>query len=143
MSIEPLHIEQASVYYDEAEKIVHVAYRGDLGADVTVQVYDWLDNLIRTIGVENIYAEIFDFREVTAFQEENLQTARKTSKRMNLRLDTSQFPVALLVKTFYQEEILRTPMHIPPEHQRKRIVKTEAEARAFIEEWHQRRREAG
>lgn len=135
MNVESLQVEQATAYFDEERRYIRVAYRGSLGSDVTVQVYDWIDRVVKQIGVDGILGEIFDFSEVTEFQPENLQTARKTSKRMNVRLDTSSLPVALVVKTFYQEEILRGAMQIAPGHARKRIVKSEAEALAFIEEW--------
>lgn len=135
MSLQRLEIDQATVYFDESRLILRVAYTGSLGAEVTVQVYDWIDQLIKLIGVEAIHGEIFDFSGVTEFQESNLQTARKTSKRMNIRVDTSNIPVALIAKTFYQEEMLRGAMQIPKEHARKRIVKTEEEAYAFINEW--------
>jgi hypothetical protein len=135
--IKSLELEQATATFDEQRLLIRVAYRGSLGSEVTVQVYDWIDRLVKTIGVEAVFGEIFDFREVTEFQAENLQTARKTSKRMNVRVDMSNVPVALIIKTFYHEEILRGSMQVVPDHQRKRIVKSEAEALAFIEAWQQ------
>jgi hypothetical protein len=141
MSVERLEIEQATAYYDAEQRMVRIAYRGSLGSDVTVQVYDWLDKLIQEIGVEKIHGEIFDFSGVTEFQPSNLQTARKTSKRLNVKIDTSQLPVALIAKTFYQEEILRGSMQISPDHTRKRIVKSEDEAFTFIHDWNATHRE--
>ncbi len=141
MSINQLDAEQASAYYDEAHHLIRVAYRGRLGSDVTLLVYDWIDTVVNAVGVEHILGEIFDFREVQEFLPENLQTARKTSKRMNVRLDTSQIPVALVVGNAYQEEMLRGPMQVSPEHARKRIVKSEDEALAFIDEWLQTHRQ--
>jgi hypothetical protein len=141
MSVERLEVEQATAYFDEGFRLIRVAYRGKLGSEVTVQVYDWIDYVVSTMGLENILGEIFDFSEVEEFLPENLQTARKTSKRMNVRLDTSQLPVALIVKTSYQEEMLRGPMQVSPEHMRKRIVKSEEEALVFIDEWLQQHRQ--
>ena len=141
MDYERLEIEQASAYFDPESRIVRVAYSGSLGSDVTVEVYAWLDGLVKEIGVDSINGQIFDFSNVTEFQESNLQTARKASKKMNIRIDTSKIPVALVVGTFYQEEILRGSMQISPDHVRKRIVKSEEEAMAFIEEWNMTHRE--
>jgi hypothetical protein len=138
---ERLELEQATASFDEARHLIRVAYRGSLGADVTVQVYNWIDELVKAVGLETVQGEIFDFQNVSEFKEENLQMARKTSKRMNIRLDMSQLPVALIVKTFYQEEILRGAMQVTPEHQRKRIVRTEEEALAFIDEWNRTHQE--
>lgn len=141
MTLQGLDTEQASTYYDDARRLIWVAYRGKLGADVTVLVYDWIDTVVSSVGVENIMGEIFDFRGVQEFLPENLQTARKTSKRMNVRLDTSQIPVALVVGNAYQEEMLRGPMQVSPDHARKRIVKSEDEALQFINEWLQTHRQ--
>lgn len=141
MSKYELKVEQASAYYDEESRIVHIAYQGALSSDVTVQVYDWLETLYDAVGLDTLYGQIFDFREVTEFDESNLSTARRTSSRMNMRMDTSHVPVALIVGDFYHEEILRGAMRIPPEHARKRIVWSEDEALAFLQEWHKNQSE--
>lgn len=130
-----LEVEQASAYYDLEKHIAYIKYRGVLGSDVTIQVYDWLDELYKEYGTEGFYGQIFDFREVKEFDESNLATARKTSNKMNMRIDTSHIPVALIVSDFYHEEILRTAMRISPEHIRKKIVWSEADAYAFLDEW--------
>ncbi len=139
MAIDPLEIEQATAYFDEEQQLIFVTYRGDLDGEVTVQVYEWIERLLETVGIDALNGEIFDFTAVTTFQDSNLQIARKVSRRMNLSMDTSQLPVALIVKDFYQEEILRGTMRIVPEQERKRIVNSEEEALAFIEEWYRQR----
>lgn len=133
--VERLDTEQATAYFDDEHRIVRIAYRGTLGAEPAEHVYEWLDHLMKDASDESIQGEIFDFQQVVEFLPENLRTARKSSKRLNLRLE-KVLPVALIVKTFYQEEMLRSAMQIPPDHPRKRIVHTEAEAVAFIIEWH-------
>jgi hypothetical protein len=131
-----LEIPNATAVYDEQTHVAKIIYSGILDGDVTIQVYDWLDDLYRDVGLETIIGQIFDFRKVQAFEESNLSTARRTSNRMNMRVDTSNIPVALLVNDFYHEEILRGSMRIPAEHVRKRIVWSEDEAWAFIKTWH-------
>ncbi|MCL4252165.1 MAG: hypothetical protein KJ043_00120, partial [Anaerolineae bacterium] len=96
----------------------------------------WLDDIYRDYGIDNMLGQIFDFRKVQAFEESNLSTARRTSNRMNMRVDTSNIPVALLVNDFYHEEILRGSMRIPAEHVRKRIVWSEDDALSYIKNWH-------
>lgn len=132
----PLETEQAAAHYDAATRIVHITYRGNLGADATRQVYDWLDTLYETVGTDTLYGQIFDFRQVTQFQDENLQTARRVSKFANIRADTSRFPVALLISEFYHQEILRSAMRVTPDNERKRMVWSEAEALEFFQQWH-------
>ncbi len=141
MSNFQLEVENASASYDEATQIATITYRGVLDSTVTIQVYDWLDALYKDVGIEKIYGEIFDFRAVKSFDEGNLTTARRTSNRMNMSLDTSQFPVALVVADPEQEEILRGPMRIPEGHQRKRIVRTVEEGLQFIHAWNKEKEE--
>jgi len=136
-----LEIPNATAIYDEATHVAKIEYRGTLVGDVTIQVYDWLDDLYRDVRLESIVGQIFDFRKVQAFEESNLSTARRTSNRMNMRVDTSNIPVALLVNDFYHEEILRGSMRIPAEHVRKRIVWSEDDAWTFIKNWHSKENE--
>ncbi len=129
----------ASASHDEQTGIVTITYRGDITRTEGAAVYGWLDELISTIGVDAIYGEIFDFRQVTEFMSDNLMEARSKSRSLNLRVDTTRFPVAMIVKDFYQQEILRGPMQNVPRNTRKRIVHSEAEALNFFHEWHQHR----
>lgn len=131
-----LEIPNATATYDPETRVAKIEYRGILDGDVTIQVYDWLDEIYRDIGIDNMLGQIFDFRQVQSFEESNLATARRTSNRMNMRIDTSNIPVALLVNDFYHEEILRGSMRIPAEHVRKRIVWSEEDAWAYIKNWH-------
>ena len=130
-----LKVEHAAAYFNAENRVVHIAYEGDLDGEVTIQVYDWLEKLYEEIDIQTIRGEIFDFRKVTSFAPDNLTKARRNSNRINMKTDVSQCPVALLVSDFYHEEILRSGMRISPEHARKRIVWSEEEAHSFIEEW--------
>lgn len=136
MSLYELEHSTASAHYDEETQIVYITYRGLLDADSSGSVYSWLQVLIMTIGVENIYGEVFDFREVTEFSPDNLMNARQKSRTMNLRMNTRSIPVAMIVKDFYQEEILRGPMKNVPENPRKKIVQSMDDALSFLDEWH-------
>ncbi len=139
--IDPLQIEQASAHFDEDARIVYVTYRGSLGEAVNVQVYDWLDRLLKSVDLKTVYGEIFDFQKVSEFQTDNLEAARKSSKRVNLKRNVSQLPVALVVGNAYQHQILEIAMRVTPDHQRKRIVRSQAEALTFLEEWNKANRE--
>jgi hypothetical protein len=134
MPIPPLEHPNASAYYDEQTRIAYITYRGSLTAEASVAVYDWLGDLTQMEGL--IYGEVFDFRPVQEFAPDNLMEARKKSRRRNLRSNIHHLPVAMIVKDFYQEEILRGPMQNVPENQRKAIVQTVQDALTFIHEWH-------
>lgn len=135
MSNFELVLDNANVVYDSASHIITVTYQGVLGGDVTTQVYQWLEDLYKEISMSEIKGQIFDFRQVVRFDDSNLTVARRASNRMNMLQDTSQFPVALIVANPEQEEVLRGPMRIPEGHQRKRIVRSQQEALAFIRDW--------
>lgn len=136
MSHLSLEIQQAAAHYDDTTRLVRIVYHGELGAEVTRQVYDWLEELYEAVGTDAIYGQIFDFRKVTQFLDENLQAARRASKIANIRMDTSRFPVALLISDFYHQEILRSAMRVTPDNERKRLVWSEAEALEFFQQWH-------
>jgi hypothetical protein len=126
----------AQAYFDPETGIAHITYFGLLTAEASTAVYDWLADIAQKVGIEKIYGEIFDFREVTEFLPDNLLEARRKSKRYNLSNDIRQLPVAMIVKDFYQEEILRGPMQNVEENQRKTIVQNMDDAVQFLHQWH-------
>lgn len=136
MVIRPLEIQNVYATYDETTRIVHVTYRGSLDSEVSSAVYEWLNRLIEMVGAQAIFGQIWDFRNVDQFMPENLQDARKNSRIMNLKQDTGRFPVAMIVKDYYQEEILRGPMKNVPENTRKAIVHSTKDGLAFLQQWH-------
>ena len=130
-----LQFDKAKALYDAEARIVYVTYRGLLTSDDSTKVYQWLHELMVKLGSENLYGEIWDFREVQEFLPDNLMDARKKSRGLNLRINVD-FPVAMIVKDFYQEEILRGPMQNVPENTRKAIVRSMDEAHQFLADWH-------
>jgi hypothetical protein len=131
----PLDIQNAHAHYDSEARIVYVTYHGLLNAETSTTVYHWLHELMLEQGSETVYGEIWDFRDVQEFLPDNLMDARKKSRGLNLRISVD-FPVAMVVKDFYQEEILRGPMQNVPENTRKSIVRTMNDAHQFLAEWH-------
>jgi len=133
-----LETEQISTYYDEQTNFVHIAYRGKLTPDITIQAYGWLAEMSTIVDSKTIKGSIIDFSGVTEFDSRNLSTAQKESRRANTELDFSHIPVALVVSTPLQDQMVRLSMQVTPEEQRKRVVKSQAEGLAFIAEWRQR-----
>jgi hypothetical protein len=131
-----LETEQASAYYDPESGIVFVAYSGVLTSEPAKEVYAWLGKLLQEIDINSLHGQVFDFRNVSEFDNSNLKTARRTSNRMNMSVDTSHVPVALLVSDPYHQEILLGSMRISPENVRKKIVWSEDEALEFFASWH-------
>ena len=142
MSITALEHPNAKAHYDDEHGIVYVTYTGLLTAEASVAVYDWLGDLIAEVGIDMMYGEVFDFRDVEEFMPDNLLEARRKSRGYNLRNNVKKLPVAMIVSNFYQEEILRGPMQNVEENKRKRIVRNLADAIAFLHEWHAEQEES-
>ena len=109
MSIAPLKHDNASARYDSDSGIAYITYTGYLTGEASTVVYDWLADVTQAIGMANMRGEVFDFRDVTQFMPDNLMDARRNSRRYNVKNDVRGLPVAMVVKDFYQEEILRGP----------------------------------
>ena len=129
-------IERASINFDPETRIVEIIYRGALDGETNARVYQWLEEFYQEVDISEIWGQIFDFRNVTEFLQDNLKTARRNSTRLNMRTDVSQCPAALVVNDFYHGEILRGSMRVSTENIRKRIVWSRQEALDFFEEWH-------
>jgi hypothetical protein len=138
MILEHTDLENFSAWYDDEQQILHVVYKGVLTSDTTAQFYRWLGEVIqrRPAEVVNAKGSIYDFRLVTGFESRNLTSAQRQSQPFNSKADVSNHPVALLVDTYLQEQILRVELKISPQQDRKRLVRTEAEAYAFIASFH-------
>ncbi len=138
MLLEHTDSENFSAWYDDEQQILHVVYKGVLTADTTAHFYRWLGEIIqrRPAEVVNAKGSIYDFRQVTGFDSRNLTSAQRQSQQFNTKADMSNHPVALLVDTYLQEQILRVELKISPQQDRKRLVHTEAEAYAFIASFH-------
>jgi hypothetical protein len=136
MEPERLELEQVSGSYDEERQILNVTYRGAVTADVTRQVYAWIQRLITAYGLTTATGTVFDFREVTSFVVGNLTAIQYNSYQLNNLVDLHDHPVALLVSNIYQRAMVKAALNVTPQQQRKRIVHTLEGAWAFIEDWH-------
>jgi hypothetical protein len=136
MPIPDLKHPNAKAFYNVDNGIAYITYMGYLTADASIAVYDWLNDLIAEVGIDNMYGEIFDFRIVEEFMPDNLLEARRKSRGYNIRNNVKKLPVAMIVSNHYQEEILRGPMQNVEENKRKIIVWTMADALNFLKEWH-------
>jgi hypothetical protein len=123
-------------YFDLEQRISFITYKGTLDSTATNQLYDWVKELLTMIGPDATHGVIFDFRDVVNFVQGNLVTAQRQSKAINQTSDQSNHPVALIVATLHQEQMVRVSMRVSPLEHRKRVVHSLDEALAYIEEWH-------
>jgi hypothetical protein len=137
-TLKPLQIETSEAFYDDALRLVVVKYRGVVNSMVTAAVYGWVLELVANVPIETSRGSIYDFREATHFDNTNLRTVQRSSKKINVQVDVSNHPVALLVSNMLQEQMVRVSMKITPQEERKRIVKSEQDALAFINDWNEK-----
>ena len=136
MEVESLELENASARYDSEARLAFITYRGTLTGQVTMQVYQWIGEKAQLVGMDNIRGGVFDFRDVTTFDFGNVHTVRRESRSVRNKLDFSQTPAALLVKSLYQEQMVKVAMRVTGETPRLRIVDSMEAALAFIEDWY-------
>jgi len=136
MTVTPLDAEQIKARYDETSRLLRVTYFGDLAENTPALFYQWLDHVDATIGIKNVRGVILDMRKMTKFHESNLSSTVKESRTMNREVDMSHLPVVFWVQNPYQEEIARILIKLTPQKNRRVLRHTEAEALAFIEDWH-------
>lgn len=134
-----LKTDEIDARYDATEKLLIVVYQGVLSPEVTSQFYGWLINLMKENPalVAEARGSIYDFRQVTDFQSKNITTARRESSSVTQTADVRDHPVALVVESKLQERMVESTMRITQQTDRKRVVHTIEEAKAFIDDWHQ------
>ncbi len=141
MTYERLETENVSAYWDEVP--LHRS------RDVSRCVDARHNHYLLRMGCENggdyypskipVRGAIYDFTAVTEFSSANLSTVQRESRNINQQYDLSQVPSVFIVSNLYQQRMLHTYFRITKDEERKRIVHSEAEAFAFLDEWHRKR----
>lgn len=137
MNILPLEDTNVTAIFDGTTGYIHVKYFETLTPAITTSFYQWLFGVADKIGIKAVRGSTIDFRKVKTFHQGNIRTAQKESRSANQQLDLSHIPVGLIVTTVYQEQMVRISTKLTQQTQRMRIVKSEEEALAFIQEWNQ------
>lgn len=140
MNIPPLNETNVTAHIDIDTGLIHVVYQETITPQVTKQFYEWLYDIASKHDLAGIQGATFDFRNVKTFHQSNLRTAQKESRSANNKLSMSHIPVALVVQTIYQEQMVRISINLTQQTQRMKIVKSMDEAFAFIKEWNQQNR---
>ncbi|RMG83052.1 MAG: hypothetical protein D6712_13670 [Chloroflexi bacterium] len=133
--------EDLDAHFDSDNMLLFITYRGVLSDKQTLRVYEWFHELLTATMKEGLYPSdlrgaVFDFREVTDFRQYNLLTVMRESQKMNKTANFSHVPVAMVVNSLLQEELVRVALKVSPQDYRKRIVRTPQEALNFIDNWH-------
>jgi len=132
-----LETEHLLCEYNEEQALVWVTFHGAVGPDVSVQMYDWLEDTLLDPGTQGVRGGIFDFRPITAFQEKTLETTRRQRKDIAHSVNMDHIPMALLVGNALQEQIVSITMKATRDvHQRIKLVYSLEEAHAHINTFH-------
>ncbi|MCI0709918.1 MAG: hypothetical protein L0154_07120 [Chloroflexi bacterium] len=139
MAIERLETDFVSGYFAEDENILYVTYRHALTPSVTNSMYRWLGRIIKDAknDISRSIGSIYDFSDVDNIDLADFMNAQVQSVSINVKIDLSKHPVALIVKSEHQEEYVRMLMGVTPQENRKRIVYSVDEAKSFIQEFHE------
>lgn len=137
MNVAPLNEVNVVARFDPSTSYIHVEYRQVSNPTIARAFYQWLYQLADSIGIEHVCGGIIDFRKVNIFEQGNVKAAQKESLSANRTLDMSHIPVALVVETMLQEQMVRISSNLTKQTHRMRIVRSDKEALDFITEWNQ------
>jgi hypothetical protein len=137
MATELLESEYVTGHLDDEDGILYVTYHHSLTPSVTNRVYRWLGRIIKNAkyDISESIGSIYDFCDVDHIDLADFMNAQVQSVSLNVKIDLSKHPVALIVKSEKQEEYVRMLMGVTPQENRKRIVFSVAEGKAFIHEF--------
>ena len=135
MNFAPLNEVNVVAKYDPNTHYIHVEYRQVSNPTVARAFYQWLYQLADSIGIEHVCGATIDFRKVNIFEQGNVKAAQQESLSANRTLDMSHIPVALVVETMLQEQMVRISSNLTKQTHRMRLVKSDKEALNFITEW--------
>ena len=142
IDIPKLNEANVTGYFDSQKRIFYVNYHHTLNAETSLTAYGWLFSQGATVGIENVYAYIFDFTQVQKFERDNTITTKRQSQTARAVVDLSRIPAALIVHTVMQEQMVLLSARVNEVEERTRIVKSHAEAMSFIEQFHAKLKKA-
>jgi hypothetical protein len=132
--------EHFTAYYNDSDQVFYVQYHGTVTPAVSARFYQWLIGLLPSYPQEVAQARgsIYDFRDVVDVASTNLSSAQRQSQQINQQADLQNHPVAVIARDRVQQGLLSVTMKISPQSDRKRVVQTEDEALAFIDDFHRK-----
>lgn len=142
--VEPIKGSNYEAYFNFEEGIGYITYRGTLTSEATETVYNWLRSSLQNTPVEaraQIKGGIFDFSQVQDFAPPNLPTVHRKGRKFRREMGQIiiNIPVAMVVKTPYQEAMVWASMKLAKQENdpRVKLVKSIEQAKAFIAQWHE------
>lgn len=134
-TIPVLDRKNVSAHFDLTENILVVSYRGVLDATVAGNLHDWIDQMQTVIGARPLRGLVFDLRKVLRFKRDSIFSSREQSDELQNRLGNQVFPIALLVSTYYQEQMAQVTLLTATDADRRKIVYSMDDAFQMIRQW--------
>lgn len=122
--------------YDDTNNIIYGIYDAVVTPESTVALYIAIAQLLASIDIKTVRGLVIDFRRVERFAKGNMATVQRESYTLNNKFDLSTAPMALVVDSPLQEQIVDFTTKVTPNRDRKQIVFSIAEAYTFFDEWH-------
>jgi hypothetical protein len=122
--------------YDETNNIIYGIYGEIVTPEATTGLYSAIAALFASVDIKTVRGLVMDFRRVDRFDKGNMATVQRESYAINNQFDLSHVPVALVVDTALQEQIVDFTTKVTPDRDRKQIVYSIAEAFTYFDEWH-------
>lgn len=140
--VETIKGDNYEAHFDMDEGIGYITYRGTLTPEATETVYNWLKESLQSTPQESlgqIKGGIFDFSQVQDFAPPNLPTVQRKGRKFRREMGSViiNIPVAMIVKTPYQEAMVWASIKLAKqEHDsRVKVVKSLEQAKEFITQW--------
>lgn len=124
--------KNVNAHFDVDTNILHVSYYGVLDGDSAVDLHVWIEQMREIVGARPIQGVIFDLRKVVRFKRDNLYTTAEQSQLLRQHTDNSHCPIAMLVSTYYQEQMVQVMMLTATDANLRQIVYSEEDALHYV-----------
>jgi hypothetical protein len=141
VSIAPISGKNYAAEFDMDARCVEIKYYGNLDREAPEAVYGWMEENLPKVEAAGmtIMGVVFDFQQVEQFEADNLAAAQEESLslRRQQREIISDLPIALVVKTIFQQTMVETTLMLnrQAKNPRIKIVNTIDEAHQHISTW--------
>ncbi|MFW5690882.1 MAG: hypothetical protein ACOCXZ_00160 [Chloroflexota bacterium] len=127
--------EGYNVHFDEAHGLLIGEYGPVVNDEVVTNLYADGFQLAAMYGPEKLLGIIFNFYHVERFARGNLLAVQAETYRTHERLNLEHTPIALIVRTLVQEQVVKLSTLSTPWRGRAQIVYSMDEAITFLRRW--------
>jgi hypothetical protein len=134
--IKPIHTDHLVAEFDDETGVAFITYIGRHTQEAGDHAARWGRELVQQLGPQAIRGAVFDFSQVTTFEEPTFSWAKTRHENINRPADMTHHPIAMIVATQYQDSIVSAVTERLGTTQRAALVNNRDEALAFIDSWH-------